>query len=94
MAYSNPEVDGLLEEARVEHDASTRVALYQEAEDMLVKDSPWLPLWYSGEQFVLLKPHVKNYKLTPMIVPKCRKSSSSELASGVRAGWTAQLGDT
>ena len=70
MAYSNPEVDAILEEARVEHNAFTRVELYQKAENMLVKDAPWLPLWYSGEQFVLLKPHVKNYKLTPMIVPK------------------------
>ncbi len=70
MAYSNPEVDGILEEARVEHNAFSRVSLYQEAEDKLVKDAAWLPLWYSGEQFVLIKPNVKNYKLTPMIVPK------------------------
>ena len=70
MAYSNPEIDAILEEARVEHDAFTRVDMYQDAEDRLVNDAAWLPLWYSGEQFILLKPHVQNYKLTPMIVPK------------------------
>ena len=69
-AYSNIEVDAILEEARVESDVARRIQLYQKAEQMLIGDAAWLPLWYTGEQFVLLKPHVKNYKLTPMIVPK------------------------
>lgn len=70
MAYSNAEIDSILEQARVEHDTIRRRDLYQEVEAKLVNDAAWLPLWYSGEQFVLIKPNVKGYKLTPMIVPK------------------------
>ena len=39
-------------------------------EEMIVNDAAWVPLWFSGDQYVLIKPHVKGYKLTPMIVPK------------------------
>ena len=68
--YSNPEIDAVLEEARVEPDINRRIALYHEAEEMIVNDAAWVPLWFTGEQYALIKPHVKGYKLTPMIVPK------------------------
>jgi hypothetical protein len=70
--YSNPEVDRLLEAARVEQDWPTRMALYNEAEQLIVDDVPWIPLWFSGEDIVLLKPYVKGYALTPLIVPKLK----------------------
>jgi oligopeptide transport system substrate-binding protein len=68
--FSNAEVDALLEEARVEPDAVKRVALYRDAERLIVGDAAWVPLWFQGERHVLIKPHVKGYRLTPMIVPK------------------------
>ena len=74
-AYSNPALDAILEEARVEHDPARRIELYQEAEKMIVEDAAWLPRWFTGEQYVLIKPHVKGYKLTPMIVSKLREVS-------------------
>ena len=37
--YSNPEVDALLEQARVEPDVTARMSLYQEIEQMLVNDA-------------------------------------------------------
>ncbi len=70
--YSNPEVDRLLEAARVEQDWETRKALYNEAEQLIVDDVPWVLLWFSGENIVLLKPYVKGYALTPLIVPKLK----------------------
>ncbi|MFN3974032.1 MAG: ABC transporter substrate-binding protein [Dehalococcoidia bacterium] len=70
--YSNPEVDLLLEQARVEQDWNKRVALYNKAEETIIRDAAWVPLWYSGERFALIKPYVKGYKLTPMIVPKLK----------------------
>ena len=70
--YSNPEVDAILEEARTEPDANRRVELYHQAEDMIVNDAAWLPLWYDGERHVLIKNHVKDYRITPMIVPKLK----------------------
>ncbi len=68
--FSNAEVDAILELARVEPDAVRRVALYREAEALIVGDAAWVPLWFQGERHVLIKPHVKGYRLTPMIVPK------------------------
>ncbi|MEE9248802.1 MAG: peptide ABC transporter substrate-binding protein [Dehalococcoidia bacterium] len=70
--YSNPEVDRLLEQARTEKDVETRIALYQQAEQIIVNESPWIPKWYEGDRYVLIKSHVKNYILTPLIVPKLK----------------------
>ncbi len=70
--YSNSEVDALLEAARVEIDVSKRVKLYNDAEKMIVEDAAWVPLWYTGDRHLLLKPYVKGYALTPMTLPKLR----------------------
>jgi ABC-type transport system substrate-binding protein len=70
--YSNPEVDALLEQARVEQDQAKRFALYNRIEQMIIDDAPWIPLWNSGESYALIKPEVKNYFLTPMTIPKYR----------------------
>ena len=72
-AYSNSELDAILEEARIEPDLERRVNLYHDAEKMIVDDAAWLPLWYAGERYVLIKPHVENYRVTPMIIPKLKE---------------------
>ena len=74
-AYSNPEVDRVVEEARIEQDVTRRVSLYQRAEELIVNDAAWVPLWFSGERYALVKPHVKGYRLMPMIVPKLSEIS-------------------
>ena len=66
--YSNPEVDGLLEQARVETDPERRTALYREAERLIVADAPWVPLTH-GAVNVLVKPHVRGYRATGAISP-------------------------
>ena len=70
--YSNPKVDALLEEARVELDPGNRIRLYNEAEEIIVNDAAWIPLWYTGDRNLLIKPYIKGYALTPMTVPKLR----------------------
>ena len=72
-AYSNADLDAILEEARTEADLEKRVSLYHQAEKMIVDDAAWLPLWYAGERYVLIKPHVENYRVTPMIIPKLKE---------------------
>ena len=72
-AYSNLAVDEVLEEARVEQDPVARMSLYRQAEQMIVDDAAWVPLWLSGDQYVLIKPHIKGFKMTPMIVPKLKQ---------------------
>ena len=63
-SYANPGVDQLLEQARVEQDAGTRMAHYQSAEEIIVAEAPWIPL-YHGTDYVLVKPYVKGLSLTP-----------------------------
>jgi oligopeptide transport system substrate-binding protein len=68
--YSNPEVDRLVEQARTEADPQLRQDLYQQAEQLIISDAAWLPLWFDTEGKGLIKPYVQNYRYTPIIVPK------------------------
>ena len=70
--YTNIQVDRLLEQARTEKDVETRIALYQEAEQLIVNDVPWIPRWYEGDRYVLIKPHIKGYVLSPLPISKLR----------------------
>ena len=63
--YSNPAVDTILNQAGVELDYETSLALYQEAEQMLVDDAACIPLWFP-KNYYLVKPYVSGYELTPM----------------------------
>ncbi|HUS14100.1 MAG TPA: peptide ABC transporter substrate-binding protein, partial [Chloroflexia bacterium] len=63
--YSNPTLDRLLEQARVERDPAKRLAMYQQAETLIVDDAPAVFLNH-GLSFVLVKPRVKGYVLTPI----------------------------
>ncbi|MBI4336538.1 MAG: peptide ABC transporter substrate-binding protein [Chloroflexi bacterium] len=70
--YHNEEVDRLLEQARTETQWEARAALYQQAEGLIIQDASVVPLWFGGEQVFLLKPYVKGYRPTPLIVPKLK----------------------
>jgi len=63
--YSNPEVDALIEMANVEMDYELSLTLYQQAEQKMVDDAACIPLWF-GKNYILIKPHIKGYKLSPM----------------------------
>lgn len=69
--YTNPEVDRLLEQARSERDNAKRMALYQQAEEKILQDSPWIPLFHT-KNIVLVKPYVKGYEPPPMAIPHLR----------------------
>jgi peptide/nickel transport system substrate-binding protein len=43
--YTNPEVDALLEEGYIENDNEKRMALYEEAQILIMEDSPAIPVW-------------------------------------------------
>lgn len=66
--YSNPALDALLEQARVEQDVSKRIEMYQQAEQMIVEDAPVLFTTHSLS-YLLVKPYVKGYIFTPIDVP-------------------------
>ncbi len=66
--YSNPQLDTLLEQARVEQDVNKRMAMYQQAEQMLVDDAA--ALWTTHSlSYELVKPYVKGYNFTPIAIP-------------------------
>ena len=69
--YSNPDVDALLDKAKTEKDEAERVRLYQEAEQLIIEDSPWVPLFH-GQDSVLIKPYVKNFINAPFVIPRMR----------------------
>ena len=71
-AYANTEVDRLLVEARTEADVEIRISLYQQVEQIIVNEAPWIPTWYRGDRYVLIKPWVKNYALNPLIIPQLK----------------------
>jgi ABC-type transport system substrate-binding protein len=70
--YNNGQLDILLERARVELDESARFELYHQAEEIIVKEAPWVPLWHSNGGSVLIKPNVEDYFLFPLVIPKYR----------------------
>jgi oligopeptide transport system substrate-binding protein len=66
--YSNPQVDALLEQARVEPDVARRIQLYQQAEQMIVDDAPVIFTTHSIS-YVVVKPRILGYALTPIDIP-------------------------
>ena len=66
--YSNPQVDALLEQARIELDVAKRIRLYQQVEPIIVNDVPAVFTVHSVT-YRLVKPHIQGYVLTPMSIP-------------------------
>ena len=71
-AYNNPEVNRLLEEARTERDRDRRFEIYNQVEQMVMDDAPWVWTWFRGEGYALIKPEVSDYFLLQMSIPKYR----------------------
>ncbi|MDH4334601.1 MAG: peptide ABC transporter substrate-binding protein [Chloroflexota bacterium] len=72
MAYCNPDVDALLLQAAVKKDLGEQVALYNQAQELMMADAPLIPLRF-GQRFTLIKPWVQN------LVPTSQDSSTGEL---------------
>ena len=70
--YSDPELDALLERARVEQDQEARVTMYQEAERMILDGAPWTPLYHTNGDHYIIKPYIKGWPLSPLVIPRFR----------------------
>ena len=66
--YSNPEVQGLLRTASVATDENRRIRLYQQIEDLVVRDAPWIFLCH-GDMDMIRQPWVKGLRLFPIWPP-------------------------
>jgi oligopeptide transport system substrate-binding protein len=67
--FSNKEVDALLDQAAVEQDYNKRIAMYQQAEQLIVDQAPILPLWFS-RNYMLVNPRVQGFTIDPLGVPR------------------------
>ena len=63
--YDNERVNALLNEASTSTDQAHRLALYQEAERLIVDDAPWVFLYYP-QMYLLRQPWLKGLKLNPV----------------------------
>jgi oligopeptide transport system substrate-binding protein len=66
--YSNPTLDAILDQARLEQDVPKRIQLYQQAEQMIVQEAPALFIMHAVS-YELVKPNVKGFVLTPITIP-------------------------
>ena len=62
--YSNPRLDGLIDQARRQIDSAARQPLYFEVQRILANDLPYINLWYL-DNVVVHTPRVKNLRLNP-----------------------------
>ena len=63
--FHDEKVDQLLDQAAVERDFDKRMALYNQAEQMIVDDTAWVPLAF-GQSWVLQRDYVRDAVRTPM----------------------------
>lgn len=62
--YSNPKVDELLEEARVNTDQEKRAALYRQMQEIVFEDAPWAFI-ANWKQNAVTSTKVDNFRLQP-----------------------------
>jgi peptide/nickel transport system substrate-binding protein len=62
VGYSNPEVDALLEQGARELDEETRQSLYVEAQQIILQDAPWQPL-YNPVDVIAMREGVRDAKV-------------------------------
>jgi oligopeptide transport system substrate-binding protein len=68
--YANDKVDEYVVSAQTEQDASKRVKFYNDAEQIVVSEAAWLPLWWGVDSKALIKPWIKDYAFSSLTIPK------------------------
>ena len=68
--YANGQVDEYVVSAQTEQDATKRVKFYNDAEQIIVSEAAWLPLWWGVDSKALVKPWIKDYVFSSMTIPK------------------------
>ena len=77
VRYSNPDVDALIERAQTEQDEEARLRLYQEAEQIILDEAAWIPLFHDKDA-ILVKPNVVGFEASPMTLSTLRYVSLAE----------------
>jgi oligopeptide transport system substrate-binding protein len=64
-------VNALIDQASVETDLEKRFQEYQQAEELILKDAPVLPLSF-GKDYWLTKPYVKGVFYPPLVIERLK----------------------
>jgi ABC-type transport system substrate-binding protein len=64
-AYSNPEVDRLIDQAKTERDYLKRMQMYRKIEELVLEDAPIVPMINHLFQWAF-QPYVKGIELSPL----------------------------
>ncbi|HSM59101.1 MAG TPA: peptide ABC transporter substrate-binding protein [Candidatus Sulfomarinibacteraceae bacterium] len=67
--FSDPAIDAMLQEARVEADVSQRLARYREIETAVIEAAPSVFVSHDLSA-ALVKPYIQGYELTPIGIPQ------------------------
>jgi peptide/nickel transport system substrate-binding protein len=62
--YRNPQLDALVESARVEPDRQKRIAIYAQVQRIIATDLPYLPLWFQ-DNISVHRRRIENVELGP-----------------------------
>jgi peptide/nickel transport system substrate-binding protein len=99
--YSNPELDALLDRAKIEPDREARERMYVEAQRMIVADAPWAFMW-NDLALEAWQPYVRGYRPSPVFsmdyrdvwldLPKRRVATRHRLGRGTRIATLHPLG--
>ena len=73
ISYANPEVDRLLDEGAPVLDPARRFRLFHEAETLVMRDAPWVPLFHPAGSAVR-HPRVRDYELHPLRPSRIEKT--------------------
>lgn len=60
--YSNPELDKLLQQGRLTVDFDKRQKIYQEAQELIARDLPYIFLWHE-QNFAVMNKKIKGFQL-------------------------------
>jgi len=63
--YRNPTLDALLDRGKVEADPAARIRLFEQAEDILLRDAPWT-FMYTPLDIHVVQPYVRGYVPHPV----------------------------
>jgi peptide/nickel transport system substrate-binding protein/oligopeptide transport system substrate-binding protein len=63
--YRNAEVDSLIDRAQRTAAAGERYRLYRDAEDLIIRDAPWVFMWHRTDYFVI-QPWVEDFRIYPI----------------------------
>jgi ABC-type transport system substrate-binding protein len=71
--YKNQQFDALFEKALMEENDSVRYGLYREADRIMIRDAPVIPLWYD-KAVRLVQPYVKGFQPNGLNLLELRKT--------------------